>query len=419
MKILLIVPYTPTLIRVRPYQLLRTLAGLGHQVTLATLWTDAEEQKALAELAELGIEIVAEPLSRWQSVRNSLGALPTATPIQADYCWQPRLAHRLSQLVQRQPFDVIHVEHLRGVRYGLYLQSVLRQHGLRIPMVWDSVDCISHLFRQAATESRSLKGRLMTRLELVRTQAYEGALAGQFDGITITSPVDKAALEALAQRCGVQPAPIHVLPTGVDLGYFAPAAGERSAASVLFSGKMSYHANITAALFLVREVMPRVWVQRPEVQVWLAGKDPTPPVRALARGDGAGKVTVTGTVADLRPYLQKSTLAVAPMPYGAGIQNKVIEAMACGTPVIASPQASSALQAQPGRDLLQATDAAEFAAAILHLLGDPSHRQRLAQSAQRYVETHHRWEGITHRLAAIYADAAVRANRHASLRSIN
>ncbi len=303
MRILYIVPYTPTPIRTRPYNLIRALARRGHQVTAAALWEDAAERAALADLHSQGIEIIAHPLSRLRSLWNCLRGLPTSTPLQAVYCWQPALARAVEEGIRGQgsgardpeagvsrgPFDVIHVEHLRGARYGLHLKSRITDHRSQIPIVWDSVDCISYLFEQAARDSRTLQGRLMTRLELGRTRRYEGWLARRFDRVLVTSAVDRAALEGLAAlhsspsplRRGGKGGEVVVLPNGVDLAYFTPDETPRAAATVLFSGKMSYHANVTAALHLAHDIMPLVWARRPDVQVWIVGKDPPQNVQRL------------------------------------------------------------------------------------------------------------------------------------------
>jgi glycosyltransferase involved in cell wall biosynthesis len=117
---------------------------------------------------------------------------------------------------------------------------------------------------------------------------------------------------------------------------------------------MSYHANVTAALHLVNDIMPHVWAQRPAVQVWLVGKDPTAEVRRLAEtaptlpGSEERRVVVTGGVPSMPEYIQGATIAVAPLLYGAGIQNKALEAMACGTPVVATAQATGALRVGTG-----------------------------------------------------------------------
>jgi hypothetical protein len=136
MRVLFIVPYTPNLIRVRSYQLIRSLARRGHQVTLATLWTSEGERAGLDRLAAEGIRVLACPLSMWRSLWNCLRALPTAwsvdrgawsgtlaTPMQAAYCWHPALARIIDFEIRNSKSEIAHVEHLRGARYGLYVKS--------------------------------------------------------------------------------------------------------------------------------------------------------------------------------------------------------------------------------------------------------------------------------------------------------
>lgn len=455
MRLLFLVPYTPNLIRTRPYNLLRHLRRRGHAITLLTLYTNTAEQADLAALEAEGITILAEPLTHTRVLANSLGALPTGDPLQASYCWQPALARRLTDLLAagggEPPFDVIHVEHLRGARYALLAKELVggprttdhgpwtMDHGPSsivhrpssavrhpssivyrpssvvrspTPIIWDSVDCISHLFRQAAAHSSSRFGRWITRLELPRTERYEGRLAWQFDTVLTTSAVDEAALTELADRyrlptspTAAQP-PVQVLPNGVDLDYFQPdPAVVREPATLVLSGKMSYHANVTMAVHLVRDIMPLVWQQRPEVCVWIAGKDPAPEVTALAEGEP--RVTVTGTVPDVRPYLQRATLAVAPITYGAGIQNKVLEAMACGTAVVASPPAIAALAAVPGRDLQVGRDNGEMAGQIVTLLADPMRLASVAGDGLAYVRANHRWTAIAAKMEGIYVSLSI------------
>jgi sugar transferase (PEP-CTERM/EpsH1 system associated) len=401
MKILFIVPYVPNLIRVRPYNLIRHLHGRGHQITLATLWSSEREQADLAALRPFCHEILAFPLPRWRSLFNCLAALPTRAPLQSAYCWNPALAAAVASRARRAPdggFDVIHIEHLRGVRYGLALLKALGQAS--VPIVWDSVDSISYLFRQTVRHNPRRLLRALYQFELGRTEHFEGQMLGRFARILVTSHVDRQAFMQLgAANQGSDG--LTVLPNGVDLSYFQPGPlPGRAASTVVVSGKMSYHPNIDMALRLVNEIMPLVWQEQPDVQVWIAGKDPPPGVAALAND---ARVTVTGTVPDLRPYLQKATLAVSPLFYGAGIQNKVLEAMACATPVIASNQSIAALQdIQPGEEILTAEDSTAFARQILMMLKDRQRQEKIGCAARQYVEKHHHWNQIANELEEIY-----------------
>lgn len=399
MNVLFIAPYVPTLIRVRPYNFVLHLARAGHRVTLAALWETESERDAIQSLQAEGIEVIAAPLSRNRKLLNLLTALPASKPLQSNFCWQPELAAMIDQQLAAKQFDVVHVEHLRGSRYALQLKT--QSSKLTTPIVWDSVDSITHLFEQAAQQSQSAKGKLMTAFELPRTRRHEGWLAAQFDRVLVTSPVDKAAIEAISPRH----APIEVVPNGVDLAYFSPDDTPREPDSLVFSGKMSYHANVTAALHLVNDIMPAVWAQHPSVKLTIAGKDPTPEVQALA-AKHADKVIVTGSVPDMRVYLRKASVAVVPVVYGAGIQNKVLEAMACGTPVVTSDKTVRALQPGYENALTISRSPQQFVEAVLQLLGDDAQRERLGRAGRAYIEAHHDWRAIVERLVCIYQSVA-------------
>ena len=402
MNILYIVPNPPSLVRVRPYNLIRHLRARGNRVTIATVWVNAGEHADVERLRADGFEVMAAPLSKQQIALNLLRALVAGTPLQAEYSWQPDLKSQISNLPPyrgpsgKSQFDVIHVEHLRGARYGVEIKSSISNLRSPIPVVWDSVDCITYLFEQASRQSQSASGQLMTWFELGRTRRHEGWLVSQFDQVLVTSATDKAALERLAR----QQSAISVLPNGVDLEYFTPGEDIRQPETVVFSGKMSYHANVTAALYLAHQVMPLVWAQQPGIRLIIAGSRPSPAVRKLA--ETYPQVEVTGYLSDLRAPLRQVSVAAAPLLYGAGIQNKILEAMACSTPVVASPLAVSALQVQPGQDCLVANSPQTFAEAILTLLNDPALRGRVGAAGRRYVETHHDWNTIAAQLESIY-----------------
>ena len=428
MKILYIVPYAPTPIRTRPYNLLIGLLGQGHQVTLATVWENETEKSILADFTKKGMHVLAAHLSRPRIAKNLVTALIFGHPLQANYSWQPEVARQVDALCNFTPnshqlspnFDIIHIEHLRGAIYGLRIRSKQTQGstppgwlnlraaaGLSttIPIVWDSVDNISALFEQAARRGASRFGRWVTQFEIPRTRRFEASLLDQFQQTLVTSPVDKRAFEKLLEEekhCSnsQHSLPIEVLTNGVDLITFRPAETSYQRDLVIFSGKLSYHANISAALYLVKQVMPIVWERRPHTRVLLAGKDPHSILQGLSKEDH--RIELTGTVPDLPSYIQRAAVAVATITYGAGVQNKVLEAMACATPVVATSKAISALQAQPEHEILVADDPNGLAAQILRLLEDEQLRQSIAQNGLDYVRRNHKWNPIATQLVTIY-----------------
>ncbi len=395
MRIAYIVPYVPNLIRTRPYNFILQLVDLGHKVEVFTLGSNEQDHADIQTLRNKGAIVHYFELPVWRSLVNSALAVPGWQPLQTVYSWHAGLAHQIAERAADKDFDVVHVEHLRGSRYGLYLKSRIASQ----PVVWDSVDCISHLFEQASSQSRNWFGRFVTRFELPRTRRAEGQLICSFDQALVTSAADREALLRLLPA-GKYPAPISVLPNGVDLDYFHPNPDiERDAGMIVFSGKMSYHANISMAKYLVGEIMPLVWRSRPDAKLFIVGKDPTTEVIGLGQNH---LITVTGTVSDIRPYLWRAAVSVVPLLYGAGIQNKILEAMATATPVITSPRAITALRIVPGKDLSVADNAVEFSQQILRLIDDFDLMKQIGGAGEVYVRKHHNWRSITLQLLDIY-----------------
>jgi len=408
MRILFLAPYLPSLIRVRPFNLIRALAERGHQITLLALYPPGDDASGLPKLRDWCQSVQLVRLPRWRPLWNGLQALPTSVPFQAAYSRSPQMAQLIQRTLSEDPYDIVHLEHLRGAELGHTLNSVPgRQGGGSPPVVFDAVDSISLLFEHARQSAPRWQSRLLAWLDLGRTRRYEAQFTRRFARVLVTSPQDRDALVSLTQTAH-PPLPteaadrLTVLPNGVDLGYFKPLSEPREPDTVIFSGKMSYHANTAAALDLVQSVMPLVWEKRPQVQVWLVGKDPPPVVHEL---DTIPQVTVTGTVPDMRPYVGRAAVAVTPLRYSVGIQNKVLEAMAMGTPVVTTPCTCHALAVEPGTHLLVGDSAQELAESILTLLADDPRRKTLGQAGRGYVESQHNWDNIAGRLEMIYREA--------------
>jgi sugar transferase (PEP-CTERM/EpsH1 system associated) len=390
MRILFVTPYIPSRIRVRPYNLLRVLAQRGHHITLLTLQPPGDEGEALPDLRRWCEQVQVVPHSLQRVLLNGLRALPRWVPLQAAYSVSPSFDQAVRELLADERFDMAHVEHLRG--------AVLARALGDLPVVFDSVDSIALLFGKVLQSAPGVKSRLMAWLDLGRTRWFEGQLTRRFSQVMVTSAIDGQALIDL----GCDAERVTVVPNGVDIEYFHPQPVARDPLRLVFTGKMSYHANVAAVKDLVELIMPRVWRKQPKVQVQIVGKDPAPAVHALAEHPN---VMVIGSVPDLRPYLAQAAVAVSTMRYGVGIQNKVLEAMAMGTPVVCSTQASSSLRAQHGQDILVGDAPEAIAQHILDLLASPEKRIAIGSAGRRYVETYQSWERSVSLLEDVYMRA--------------
>ena len=358
----------------------------------ATTARELADAAALAPYCER-LEAVHVPLAR--SLWSCFAGLAGTAPLQARFCRAPRMTAQIQRALAESPtYDILHVEHLRAALYGLDVSG--------LPKVYDAVDCMSRLQAHTVVDGPTLATRLIARAELGRTRRFERALVTRFDRTLVTAASERAALLALADAGAA--ARVRVLPNGVDLDYFKPAETARDPATLVFVGRMAYHANLAAARLLITELLPRLWTRRPQTRLLVVGDDPPDGLRALAARHGS-RVEVTGYVADVRPYLARATLAVVPLPYAVGIQNKVLEAMAMATPVVATPAACGGLLAAAGEHLLVAAEVDGLAAAVERLLEDRELANRLGCAGRRYVEAHHDWQEVGGDLEDIYRDA--------------
>jgi len=394
LRILFLLPYVPSPIRVRPYHLIRELARRHEIHVLAT--TPRGELQYAEQLRSFCRRVDVVPLRRGASARSCFAAALRGEPLQAAVCRGPELERRLDASLVDHAFDLVHVEHLRVAHLRARIPDSL-------PTLFDSVDCISLLLDRARRSSHSLWQRGVATLELQRTRAFEGAMLSRFDRVMATSTEDAGALQALAPSVDVA-----VVPNGVDLDYFRRADEPREEATIVFSGKMSYHANATAALFFARRILPLVRGLLPEVRLRIIGSNPPRSVLSLSRDP---LISVTGHVPDIRVGLRNATIAICPVTVKVGIQNKILEAMAMGIPVVSTTLGIEGLAAVPGRDVMVADSPAEFAADVCRLIGDPALGERLGQAGRRYVELHHRWDAAARKLETLYTEAIERRTR--------
>lgn len=198
-----------------------------------------------------------------------------------------------------------------------------------------------------------------------------------------------------------------VVPNGVDLDVWTRRSAERGHDAIVITGAMDYAPNRDAALVLIREILPRVRKVVPSASLWIVGRDPRPELIQAARRGGAH---VTGMVPDVRPYLEQASVAVAPLRFGAGIQNKLLEAMAMGVPVVASPLAADGLRTEEGEEppLAVATTADQFAEQIVEQLKRTKLDPRPDADGRRFVERNFTWARSTAKLERILASVAGR-----------
>jgi len=222
----------------------------------------------------------------------------------------------------------------------------------------------------------------------------------RFGGVVVLSERDAAMLRQLNPRL-----PLHVIPNGVDTDYFAPgrATADESVNDfvqprLLFIGNFEYAPNADAAVWLAREILPIVQKQNPATRLLLVGNNPPESVRMLA----SATIDVTGRVPDVRPYQDRALIFVCPLRFGAGIKNKVLEAMAMGKPLVGTRLSFDGIDLAEGTHALFGESAGELASAIVRLMRDEPLRHSMSIANRQFIEQRYTWQRVADQYEALY-----------------
>jgi sugar transferase (PEP-CTERM/EpsH1 system associated) len=380
--------------KIRPFNMIRHLSR-SHEVTVASMARsapEAEEGKGLApHCARYEMARVREPIQALRMVAR----LPLPTPSSMGYFHSPQLAQHIDALLNAQSFDLIFVHASSVAQYVEDVQG--------IPKILDFGDMDSQKWLEYA-RYKPFPLSLGYRLEGAKLERAEKRLATRFDLCTATTRAEWQTLESYGT--GV---PSDWFPNGVDSAYFSPGDESYDPDSIVFVGRMDYYPNQQCMFEFCARTLPLLRARRRALRLTIVGADPSSAVRRLGEIPG---VTVTGSVADVRPYLRRAALTIAPLNIARGTQNKILEAMASGTPVVASRVAAGGVDASAPEHFLIASTPEELVSAVLRIVEDPAERRRLALAGRARVLSHHAWPRSMQRLDGII-ERLIMTTRHA------
>jgi hypothetical protein len=374
--------------KIRPFNVIRHLHDSGHAVTVASLARNSAEA---AEAEGLGahctkqlIEIVDDRIA-WPRM---VAWIPTTRPSSFGYFWSRRLRARMAAEFATGLYDLVLVHSSSMAPYVADAKGPLK--------IVDFGDMDSQKWREYSIHKR-LPWSAGYWLEAVKLERTERLLAGRFDLCTCTT---RGELESL-RRLGYA-GPADWYPNGVDADSFKPSEQQYDPDLVTFIGRMDYFPNQQAVLKFCSQVLPELQRRRPGTRFEVVGASPSREILELGRLPG---VSVTGSVPDVRPYVTRAALTVAPLEIARGTQNKILESMAMGVPVVCSRAAAGGVDAIVGEHLLVADTTDEVVAGVLSVLQSPGLRAALSVAARERVLSNHSWSNSMRRFDALVAQA--------------
>jgi sugar transferase (PEP-CTERM/EpsH1 system associated) len=386
-KLLYVVPNVPSPIRARPFNFIRRLSR-KHDVTVLCVASDNSDRQFASELSQhcQRVEVVDLPI--WRSLWNCFVALFSGDALRYAYFYSPKVGRYIQQKVQNKEVDLVHAEHLKSLRM---VEPVTK----RVATVFDAVDCVSMLEARRIKITRNPLLRFFSWTEWKKTRRSETRASKHFGRIVITSGVDRQSYPVPENLRGK----IQVISNGVDLDHFGFQQFRPEVNTVVFWGKLDYHPNADAAMYLAHVIWPYLRGRRPELQLHIVGSRPSQRIRQL---DGINNIRIFASVPDVRPFVGSAYVALVPLRLQAGVQNKILEAMSMGIPVVATRICSGGIPAEPGKHFLVADTPEEFADAVDLLLDNHAFRARLVRAGREYVETHHDWDRVVEQLDKTY-----------------
>jgi polysaccharide biosynthesis protein PslH len=385
------IPYPPDKgDKIRAFHQLQAIAA-RHEVDLFTLADRPEDLVHQESLRQYCRQVTVARISPRLARLRSLPFLLTRKALTLPYFYSAELVAAVRKALQTRSYDRIFVYCSSMAQYVDWAEG--------IPVVVDLVDVDSDKWIQYASFSKFPFSAIYRR-EGRALQRYEHEISGRSAILVVSTQREADVLRQVTDS-----APVHVVPNGVDSDYFSSAAvpPKRTVPMVIFTGDMSYFPNQEAVTYFAREVLPLVRRSVQDVRFLVVGRNPGKKVLGLREVEG---VEVTGFVPDVRTYLAKAHLAVAPFSIAAGIQNKILEAMSYGLPVVATSKTKQGLSPEVGRLVATGDTPRELSHQVVTLLRDSQMAARKGAEGRQRVMRDYQWEVSLSRLLQLIENAA-------------
>ncbi len=371
------------------YHLARELTQRGHVIDLLAFSNRAEDLAERGAYAALfrSVTLVPEPPRPLMDYARRVLKLHPRFASTPEQSWSPEMARLIRERLAQNRCDLAHL--FGGVHVYEYAPLLGD-----LPALITPYESYALFLRRQLKNADSLRERITSWAMMRLARAFESFMFEPYCASVVVSPPDRDELLGINPALNVQ-----VIPNGIDLDSFPFGTGDRDPLRLLFTGNFEYAPNVDAAKRLITRILPVVRERIPNASVWIVGNAPPPDLQALA----SERVIITGRVPDVSAYLRGAAVYVAALRLGAGIKNKVLEALASGIPVVGTPVSMDGIS---GESALIADTDEQIAAAVIRLLEDAALRDRMGAAGRQVIETRYTWSAAAAAYEELYKTCA-------------
>jgi len=380
LKILFLTPRLPFPViggdRLKPYNILSYLAK-KHDVTLVSFYQGKNvPEEYVNEIKKLGLELFVIPLSPVKASLRHLFKSFFRFPLEIGYYTQPEFKKVVDELLKEKQFDVSFAFFMRTAEY-------LKNYNVKKILMAE--DCRVVYQKRSYHSTRNLIQKLTRWWEYKRLLKYEPEIVNHFDVNTLVTEQDISSMQSQ------NPKPKYrLLTNGTDINKFKMPNGFTHRRDILFAGKLDIWANVLMIRDIVNNILPKIKLEIPDCRLNIVGANPSSEIKSLE----SESIKIFPNVPDMVPFLQNANVFLHPHVGGSGIQNKIIEAMACGCPVVTTQTGIQGIPATHGKDVMIGTSDEELANHTIKVLKDDVYAEQISQNARLLIEQTHSWDSV-------------------------
>lgn len=373
--------------RLKPYNLMKHLAK-KHNVTLISFYIDLPIKQAyIKEIESLGVELIPIPLKITQAALKTVLRMPGPRPLEIDFFTQPEFEKAVKEQLNKKKYDI-------GISFFMRTAEYLRnRNGFKKILVAE--DCRVLYQNRSYKESKNLKQKAVRYWEVMKLRKYEPNVVNNFDITTLVTYEDIEAMKK--QNKDVK---YRLLTNGTDINSYIPPEGFDHRKDILFTGKLDVWSNVIMAQNIVENIMPIIRKKYPKIKLNIVGARPTAAIMSLE----SKYVNIHANVPRFQPYLQNARVFLHPHSAATGIQNKLLEAMACACPVVTTPTGNQGIYAKHGEHALISENSDNYqqlADYTIELLENDDLAKRISENARQLIVDTHSWEEVSRQIDSI------------------